>query len=45
MTEQESEREPVEEQREDGIVLEPGGGLARDLQRHGLEPGNDGEPT
>lgn len=35
--EQEPERGPVGDQREDGVVLEPGAALDRDLERQGLE--------
>ena len=45
MTDQQSEREPVEDQREDGVVVEQGGELDRDLERHGLEPGEDEDPA
>jgi hypothetical protein len=36
MTEQQPERGPVDDQREDGVVVEPGGELDRDLQEHDL---------
>lgn len=37
------ERGPGEDQREDGVVIEPGAALDRDLERQGLEPrGEDG---
>ncbi|MFW6187150.1 MAG: hypothetical protein ACOC84_04005 [Actinomycetota bacterium] len=36
--EQEPGRGPVEDQHEDGVVVEPGGELDRDLAEHGLAP-------
>ncbi|MFC4903007.1 hypothetical protein [Kocuria oceani] len=39
--EQEPERGTVGDQREDGVVVEPGGELDRDLARQGLEDGED----
>lgn len=35
--EQQPERGPAGDQREDGVVVEPGGALDRDLERKGLE--------
>jgi hypothetical protein len=51
MTEQEREQEPghgpVGDQHEDGVVVEPGGELDRDLEQQGLDPGQaeDGQGT
>lgn len=39
--EREPGRGPVEDQHEDGVVVEPGGELDRDLAQHGLEPTAD----
>lgn len=36
--EQEPGREPVDDQREDGVVIEPGAELDRDLEQQGLDP-------
>lgn len=42
MTEHEGEQEPgrgpVDDQREDGVVIEPGAELDRDLEQQGLAP-------
>ena len=37
--EQEPGHGPVEDQREDGVVIEPGAELDRDLEQQGLDPG------
>ncbi|MUN63273.1 hypothetical protein GMA12_09005 [Kocuria sediminis] len=39
--EQEPEHGPVADQREDGVVIEPGAELDRDLARQGLEDEGD----
>ncbi|GAB2621793.1 hypothetical protein GCM10009696_29410 [Kocuria himachalensis] len=36
--EQEPGHGPVEDQREDGVVIEPGAELDRDLEQQGLDP-------
>ncbi|WP_157571486.1 MULTISPECIES: hypothetical protein [Kocuria] len=36
--EQEPGRGPVDDQREDGVVIEPGAELDRDLEQQGLDP-------
>ncbi|MEX5302321.1 hypothetical protein [Kocuria sabuli] len=37
----EQERGPAGDQREDGVVVEPGAALDRDLERQGLEDEGD----
>ncbi|MEX5299679.1 hypothetical protein RCG67_12985 [Kocuria sp. CPCC 205292] len=41
--EQEPGRGPVDDQREDGVVIEPGAELDRDLEQQGMSPERTGD--